>query len=349
METSFHYEVYRNIIAQLLKNKVRCELIINDLIKAHEPKFLNEMLTLLGKLNVAGLDCILLSTVLRSSKTYSCVVSPYYIRYIKDITTIHVRALYGLAKNHWNHAEWNKHFSAILCYSHYTKDSLSLDDKTHIVGNPRFDSWHNKNYAKELPAELNLSREKKTIVYAPTYGELSSIIPWAERLGRLSAEYNIIAKLHHGTLYKNSEAKALKLAKRHFKKIITDNSLTFTLLHHADYIITDNSGFIFDAINADKKLIIVDWPEMTQLLKDRCSFSSIDSPEQQVRSFIPVARDMLDIRKYLADDYNWKFHEDHLRQIKIDYCDAFNDGLAGKRAAHVIINEMNKLPTSFRS
>lgn len=339
METSFHYEVYRNIIAALLKQNIRCELVINDLI---EPEFVNDMLASLGKLNVPGLDCMLLSMVLSTSRTYACMVSPYYISYLDKVSSVHVRTIYGLAKNQWNHAPWNERYSAILCYSHYTKKSLAMDNKTHVVGNPRFDDWHNNNYSPDLPASLNISPQKQTILYAPTYGELSSIVHWAEKLSRLSNEYNIITKLHHGTLYKTTETHALKTAKRHLKNIVSESNITFPLLKKADYVITDNSGFIFDAINADKKIILLNWDGMNKLLTDNSSFSSTDSPEQQVREFLPVAHDMADIRRFLSADYCWQQHDDRLEHIKTEYCDAFNDGMAGARAAQAIIMTLTR-------
>lgn len=335
METSFHFEVYRNIIAELINRKVHCELVINDLIEAN---FVNEMLSTLSVMNIPGLGCTLLSAVLATSKKYSCMVTPYYIKGLESISPIHIRAIYGLAKNHWNHAPWNAEYNAILCYSHYTKKSLMLGDKAHIVGNPRFDDWHNQTYSQELPKDLKLESKKPTILYAPTYGSLSSLPYWAEKLGRLHSEYNIVAKLHHGTLYNQTEVKSLKIAKRHLKNIACDSKIAFSLLHHADYVLTDNSGFIFDAINANKKIILLNWEGMDTLLADNRSLSTIDSPEQLVREFLPVAHDMVDLRHYLAEDYSWEKHADPLKHIKTEYCDAFNDGMAGNRAAQVIID-----------
>lgn len=340
METSFHYEVYRNIIAELLKQKIHCELVINDLI---EPSFVNDMLSFLNKISVSGLDCMLLSVAMNTDKKYSCLVSPYYIKHLKNISEVHIRTLYGLAKNQWNHAEWNTQYQAILCYSDYTKNMLALNkNNVHIVGNPKFDDWHNQRYAKVLPDYIKIDTKKPTILYAPTYGNLSSLVHWAEKLGRLGREYNLITKLHHGTLYRQSESTALKLAKRHLKTLVSDNNITFTLLHQADYVITDNSGFIFDAINADKKTILLNWQEMETLLAQNRTFSSVDSPEQQAREFLPVVNDMLDLRRYLANDYDWQQHTSRMEEIKTAYCDAFNDGKAGERAARVIIDTLTR-------
>ncbi|MEO3989854.1 CDP-glycerol glycerophosphotransferase family protein [Pseudocitrobacter cyperus] len=339
METSFHYQVYRNIISHLISHNVACELVVNDLI---EPAFVNEMISGLRKISMPGLACVSLSSVIKSGKKYRCMISPYYLQYLEKTADIHIRTLYGLAKNQWNHAEWNTQYDYILCYSHYTQASLQCGDKAIVVGNPRFDDWHNKTYQKALPSELNINPAKPTLLYAPTYGDLSSLPHWAEKLGRLRQEYNIIAKLHHGTLYRESERSALKLAQRYLKNIVSDNDLTLTLLEQADYVVTDNSGFIFDAIHADKKVILLNWKEMGKLLADNASYSSPDSPEQKVRAYLPVAEDMQEIRDYLSADWPWGEIAPALQNIKTEYCDAFNDGMAGLRAALVIIEALRE-------
>lgn len=344
METSFHYEVYQSIINELLNNKIACELIINDFIEAD---FVKNMTSFLNEVNEPRLSCILLSTVLRSSKTFSCLVSPYYIHYAEKISNIHIRTVYGLAKNEWNHAKWNKKYNCVLCYSHYTKNALQDLTNTEIVGNTRFDDWHKKNYPMNMPGDFKLSPSKPTLLYAPTYGELSSLPYWAEKISRLSREYNIITKLHHGTLYRSSEKRSLKLAKRFLKNIVPSNSSIFSILQSVDYVISDNSGFIFDAINADKKVILLDWDGMSELLVNNKSFSTNESAEQTVRAFLPVANDMIDIRNYLADSYHWDKHDKDIQHIKYDYCDAFNDGNAGVRAAKTIMDKINNINSTI--
>lgn len=339
METSFHYEVYRNIISVLLSKNVKCELLINDLI---EKKFVAEMISGLNNIKMPGLTCTTLSCILQTEKKYHCLITPYYIRHLKNSAHIHIRALYGLAKNQWNHAHWNSDYHYILCYSDYTQTSLNVGDKAIVVGNPRFDDWHNNTWSRTLLDGIKIDPAKPTLLYAPTYGDLSSIPHWAERLGRMNKEYNIIAKLHHRTLYKESERNMLKLVRRFIKNIVSDSATTFALLDCADYVITDNSGFIFDAINADKKVILLNWPGMEKLLINQASYSSVDSPEQKVREFMPVATDMQDIRRYLSADYPWENLNTSLQQIKTHYCDAFNDGMAGLRAALVIVEALHE-------
>ncbi|WP_368543895.1 CDP-glycerol glycerophosphotransferase family protein [Enterobacter soli] len=333
METSFHYEVYINIITSLLHRDIPCDIIINDVIEA---EYVNNMMDFLGTVNVPGLRFMLLSSVVKHGKVYSCLVTPYYLPYAEKIASIHVRTVYGLAKNEWNHAAWNTKYDYILCYSHYTANALNLASRVKVVGNPRFDAWHSKTWPRELPSHIALDPEKPTLLYAPTYGELSSLPHWAEKLGRLSNEYNIICKLHHGTLYRKEEQPGLKAARRHLKNIVTDNASTFALLDRADYVISDNSGFIFDAINAEKRVILLRWDAMDDLLIKNRSFSTLESPEQQIRKLLPDARDMADLRLFLSGEYPWHEKAAELDYIRTEYCDAFNDGNAGKRAADII-------------
>ncbi|HDS9360347.1 TPA: CDP-glycerol glycerophosphotransferase family protein [Enterobacter chengduensis] len=337
METSFHFEVYRSIIFALLEENRPCELLINDLI---EEAFVNDMTSYLATLSVPGLGCRLLSGALNTGRRYGCLVSPYYVPGLDALSDNAVRTVYGLAKNDWNHAAWNARYRHILCYSRYTQRALALGEKAKVVGNPRFDDWHNRRYPAELPAHLDGAGGKPVLLYAPTYGELSSLPHWAEKLSRLGSEYHIITKLHHGTLYRPGERASLKLARRFLKRSVQPGDSVFTLLAHADYVISDNSGFIFDAINADKKVILLEWDGMETLLSGNRSFSNPDSPEQQVRQFLPVARDMADLRACLSDDWPWETHAARLQEIKTDYCDAFNDGSAGRRAAEVIMQSM---------
>lgn len=338
METSFHYEVYRNIIAELIKRKVSCELVINDLI---EPEFVSEMLGFLKTLVVPGLDCTLLSVALKQPTPYDCLLSPYFISWVAPIAKVHIRTLYGLAKESWNHADWNAQYHTVLCYSHYTQRGLAQFGNGKVVGNPRFDDWYQHRVGTELLDSLKLDPAKPTLLYAPTYGELSSLPHWMENVGRLSHDYNVITKLHHGTLNRPSERTLLKHVKRHLKTLVSDNRLTFPLLQKADYVLSDNSGFVFDAIQANKKVILLEWRGMRELLKGGKSFSTEQSPEQRVRAFLPSVGDMVELRQSLAAEVDWDQHRHSLEQIKIEYCDAFQDGKAAQRAADAVLSALS--------
>lgn len=108
----------------------------------------------------------------------------------------------------------------------------------------------------------------------------------------------------------------------------------------ADYVLTDSSGFIFDAIHMNKRVILLSWPEMTSLLDGQQSFSTPDSADQRIRDVLPVAQDIQALRSALSDAFDWTALEAPLAEIRHHYCDAFMDGQAGqgplKRSWHYL-------------
>ncbi|MDN8598428.1 glycosyltransferase [Citrobacter sp. S2-9] len=333
METSLHYAVYRPIITALQAMGHTCSLLVSDKI----PKpFLDEMSATLKTIDNSALGGARLTEVMRQRQRYKCLVSPYYTPLLNGLADIHVRAMYGLAKEEWNHAWWNVFYQRILCYSHYSQRALDINGSAKVVGNPRFDEWHNATFDPAIPESLKLDARKPTILYAPTYGALSSLPHWAEKLGRLSHDFNIVTKLHHGTCYRPEEAASLALAQRHLKKKIDAPQHVLPLIAQADYVLTDSSGFIFDAIHLKKRVILLDWPGMKALLDGQQSLSTVHSADQKIRDILPVANDMQTLRAALSDTFDWAALEAPLADIRQHYCDAFMDGKAGERAAQEI-------------
>ncbi|MBJ9260435.1 glycosyltransferase [Citrobacter amalonaticus] len=333
METSFHYTVYRPIITALQAMGHRCLLLVND--RSYKP-FLDEMLETLKTIDDPALGGTRVSEVAGRGQRFACLVSPYYTPALKGLADIHIRAMYGLAKEEWNHAWWNTFYQRILCYSHYSQRALDINGSAKVVGNPRFDRWHQDRFNTQLPASLKLDAKKPTILYAPTYGALSSLPHWAETLSYLSRDFNIITKLHHGTCSRPEEAASLALANKHLKKRADAPQHVLSLLAKANYVITDNSGFIFDAIHVNKRVILLDWPGMSALLDGQKSYSSPHSADQRIRDILPVARDRGELNTLLSASFDWIALQPALDDIRHRYCDPFMDGKAGERAAQVI-------------
>lgn len=339
METGLHYAVYKPIILALQAMGQRCSLLVSDRI---QKSFLDEMIATIKGIDNPTLGGAQLSSVIAQHQRFRCLVSPYYTPLLNGLADIHVRAMYGLAKEAWNHAWWNTFYQRILCYGPYSQQALDINGSAKVVGNPRFDEWHNGQYSRELPASLKLDPKKPTILYAPTYGALSSLPHWAEKLGRLSREFNVIAKLHHGTCHRAEESASLALAERHLKKHIDAPQQVLTLLAKADYVLTDSSGFIFDAIHMNKRVILLDWPGMDALLDGQQSYSTPNSADQRIRAILPVAHDMSTLREALADGYDWAALDAPLNEIRQRYCDPYMDGQAGTRAAQVIVEALEQ-------
>lgn len=131
-----------------------------------------------------------------------------------------------------------KKFHAILCQSTYETDILSVYAKTYFVSNLKFINYRNKTN-KSL---------KKTVLYLPTYGDVSSIDQLQGALEIVKSKYRLVVKIHHGTnhLYEEEYRKKVlqELADDYFE---ADTPLA-DLLATADVVLSDNSGSIFEAL-----------------------------------------------------------------------------------------------------
>ena len=347
METAFHYQLYKPFIGKLLDAGYRCDLLIGDIVPE---TMLDEMSQLLGGLDDKRLSGSRLTEAKNRRQQYACLVSPYYTPMLNGLGKVQIRAMYGLAKESWNHAWWNVFYHHILCYGEYSQQALDIGGNTHVIGNPRFDKWHQQDIDTHALDMLKLDPKKPTILYAPTFGALSSIPHWAEQLGRMSRDYNVVIKLHHGTLCRGEEANMLAHARRHLKKRVTRHDLTLPLLQRADYVLTDNSGFIFDAIHAGKKVILLEWEGMKELVTGDTTYSNPFSAEQEIRTLLPTVRDMTQLRQCLSSEDDWASLDAPLAEVRQHYCDAFQDGKAGDRAAQVIIDALeNPQPSEKNS
>ncbi|MEE6802174.1 hypothetical protein Q0Q01_28535 [Escherichia coli O8:H10] len=338
LETAFHYPLYQPMLHWLLEAGYRCDLLVNDVVPKAQ---LKEMSQLLAEINDPRLSGSRLSEAQNRKQRYGCLVSPYYTPALNGLGRVQIRAMSGLANASWNHAWWNTFYHHILCYSDYSQQALNINGNAAVVGNPRFDKWHRQQVDLATLVTLRLDAKKPTLLYAPTMGILSSIPAWAVSLSRLSREYNLIIKPHHDTQPHPEEAAMLAEIRRHFKTCVNRHDMSLPLLHQADYVLTDNCGFLFDAIHAGKRTILLEWEGMTAQPENNGTFSDPSSPEQQMRSTLPVVRDMVQLRRCLAADYAWQPVEEKMNRVRHHYCDAFQDGFAGKRAAELIMHALN--------
>lgn len=238
---------------------------------------------------------------------------------------------------------------AILAYGKPDAELFSLLSQAVIVGNPKFDDWFNNTLDQKKIAELSqkLSPEKKTILYLPTHGDLSSLDDLSDELQRLNDTYNVIVKLHYFTRWEEPE-KADRL-KRSNLIIESDDTDLLPLLKCADIALSDNSSAIFDAILADKPLLT------TKLLPQEY----LDTEHKQPKEFrrgtmgaltysgsieqklkhdgsIPTVNSASELRRgienTLSSDSEYKKKRKKIREEIF----AFNDGKCARRAAEAI-------------
>ncbi|WP_341535965.1 CDP-glycerol glycerophosphotransferase family protein [Actinobacillus equuli] len=179
---------------------------------------------------------------------------------------------YGYAKEPHNYGTWRAFADLNLVYGNYAYQRISYFSPTEITGCPRYDLWNQPLFhqkAQENYAKL-LDIQKKTILYAPSWGELSSFSLYITEIAKLAESYNVLVKLHHNTLL---------LANKHqnYEKLYPNLHFFYesedllSLISIADIVISDFSGAIFDAIFGKKPVVLLTIPLMNQQKLDEFS------------------------------------------------------------------------------
>lgn len=171
-----------------------------------------------------------------------------------------VSLLYGHAKDLWNYGPWRAYFDLVLSYGPYSQGFLSIYGNSVIVGNPKFDDWFAGKVDPQLVSyyKSRLDSLKRTILYLPTHGILSSIDLMATAINQLSKKYNIVLKAHHDThLFDGHRIEPYRGNPNIL--VTSDRDDIQPLLKVSDITISDSSGAIFEAALADKPIILVDF------------------------------------------------------------------------------------------
>src|SRR3989338_7038616 len=169
-----------------------------------------------------------------------------------------VRVMYGHAKDAYDFGPWLADYDLALNYGSYSQKLSSNFVHGVIVGNPRFDDWiSNGNAPMQIPG---LNPRKKTVLYLPTHGNLSSLEWFLPVAADIASKYNLIIKPHHFSV--NLEPARKKILES-FSKVgailIDDFSDTLPVIRLADAILLDNSGAIFEAVLARKPVVLFDF------------------------------------------------------------------------------------------
>ena len=166
-----------------------------------------------------------------------------------------VMVQYGYAKEPYNFGEWRSMADLILAYGDYAQSRFAARALSVAIGNPRWDDWRSEEFRTKAIGRIGqkLESQKKTVLYAPTWGDLSSAPDWLEAVCDLSEEFNVLIKAHHNST-RDGQIDAHKVERRvHF---LPDEDL-FALLTVADAMISDLSGAIFDAVLCQVPVVLV--------------------------------------------------------------------------------------------
>jgi len=146
----------------------------------------------------------------------------------------------------------HKNYTYVMCVSEATKNffaqGFGIEDKKIVtIGMPRIDYLLGDNIDKkiqELIYEYPVLKEKKNILYVPTFrkGKNTHIYEVINEIDE--AKYNLIIKLH-----------PLDKTKIESKYSINEKYKTFELLKIADYVVTDYSAVAFEACVLNKPVL----------------------------------------------------------------------------------------------
>lgn len=166
---------------------------------------------------------------------------------------------YGLAKD-LNQFDYRWANSDIrLVYGEHSSNKIDVSRNVFMVGNPRFDDLHNKQLDVSVKNYLQekIDPTKKTVLYIPTWGDLSSVEIFEKIARSISKKYNLIFLPHH--LLNQKDPIVEKIIRNsisigsEFEQHIDVLPYAFEI---ADCAISDSSGVIFDALYCDVPVIL---------------------------------------------------------------------------------------------
>lgn len=252
--TIFHYIHFRHIAAQFGN-----EAVFVIATPRHTNERYERMAGYFRQNNIAYCNA---DDVFSGKVRLRAVVAPYYLPLFSfiDPAIPRIRVLYGYAKDAWNYANWNKGFDLILAYGPYSQRKLEKMAPTVSIGHPRYRGEHSGlGEVHDLdgrPLSSWLAEDRRTtLLYCPTWGDLSSFNWFKEAIHALTPQHKIIVKLHHlivlGRDYNFRELAGDDV-------FLCDETVDlFELFPVTDLAISDYSGAIFDAMLANRRLVLV--------------------------------------------------------------------------------------------
>lgn len=162
---------------------------------------------------------------------------------------------YGYAKEPYNFGAWRASAQAICAYGPYAVDRFAPHAPAYAIGNPRMDDWISDGFVHIAKAVLPaLNPDKPVVLYAPTWGDLSSLPQWSAAVSALAVSYTVLIKAHHNSLRDGQlDFTANQIDVHDVSGLDLMQCLAVT-----DVVISDYSGAIFDGILCEKPVVLLD-------------------------------------------------------------------------------------------
>ncbi|AOR24722.1 CDP-glycerol glycerophosphotransferase family protein [Clostridium taeniosporum] len=337
IQTPLHYYLYNPVIKELNKLGIEPEIIINDSIKFNDEwsNMYNSCVKFIKEKMKNKLDIIMLSEVLNQSIKYKCLITNTDMgEEVWNIAKYNLGMKYGgPSKEVYSCGWWNINYDTIFCMGNYDYSKLNIYNSCEKIGYPKFDKWFNdKNLIKEEAlSDFNLDSNKKTILYAPTYGELSSINVWIKTIKDLQSKYNVIVKMHHGTAYLANELNRRKYIQDNFINVIDDRYDLLKVFSLTDILLIDNSGVMTEGILADLNIIKLDFD-----FNEECVWlTDENSMDQKIKKHIISVKKENELLEVLDNREIFENQKKEINNLKRILCE-YIDGKSGERVAKTI-------------
>ncbi|NNE04387.1 MAG: CDP-glycerol--poly(glycerophosphate) glycerophosphotransferase [Xanthomonadales bacterium] len=246
----------------------------------------------------------------------------------------HVRLMYSLGKARWNFSNWNDVYDLVLTFGPFHEKGLGhLESaRTRQVGYPRFDHYFRGEIdTRQVATELGLEAARKTVLWLPTWAELSSIDTFVDSIAALNEEFNLLVKVHPLTATREP-ARMKRLANAGIQTMADINRDNVELFAVADFVLCDYGGSAFGAIYMDKNLLLLNSEQA-----ESDEYTGNQSMDVQLRSWIPNigAERKNELAGMLRDDAIWADQGGKRRHIEQKVF-APNKGTASEVAAQAI-------------
>ena len=189
---------------------------------------------------------------------------------------------YGYAKEPYNFGVWRKTADAICAYGSYAVVRFEPHAPAYAIGNPRWDDFSAEGFAATAKAALPaLNPDKPVVIYAPTWGDLSSLPQWSNVLSDLASNYTVLVKAHHNSL---RDGQLDFVASHEDLHNVSDVDL-MQAIAVSDVMVSDYSGAIFDAIMCDKPVVLLDVEGIETQYGAKLDVTSIEMAQRDALGF----------------------------------------------------------------
>lgn len=217
---------------------------------------------------------------------------------LRSKTVKHILTFHGVIDKNWTFKKACKNYDLILCPGKYAVDRMLdlgiTEKKIRLVGFPKYVKYY-QTTDTNIP-EIN--QEKKTLLYAPTFGLISSIPYLLKPLTHLTKFYNVIFKPHRYT-----EKYYMEYFERNNVIVKQDHDIS-KYFNVADIILSDTSSAMFEFAVTGKPVIVFDF---NLFITDADTYNAISGPEMTMRHYfrqITCYEDLNNLGKIIGAEIN---------------------------------------------